>query len=453
VGRPPARGTVARRAPTRAALSSLALLVALSAIAAGGARAAASGVRWSVPFGVSAPQARDLAPARLALSAFGTAIGFAAYREDDPADARAELATAPARGRLGRPRPLAGAAQVLALAYLGPRLWLLLGTSRPGRACCEAVELEGLAPGRRPVRQTILTGIFGATEGRLQTLGRRVLAVIASAQGVWVSESGAGERFRRPRRLSAPGAEPDAVTSAVLPGGRSAVAWTEQRGPYAPGPARVWIARANHFRLPLGRRVALTVPPGREIDELALTAGRRALSLAFVESWFDASGNFHSGLYVADLRGSVRPRLLSPSAQLASAIAVAAAPGGAQVLAFRSCTLAGACFVRAARRSAAGGYGPSRVLGSSDPGQAPAAAESTRGQALVVFVDALGNVLAAAGARGSQAMGSARMLSTTSSAAAPAAAFAPAAGGGVALWTQGLARERVVAARFGEPRR
>jgi hypothetical protein len=409
------------------------------------APAAAAAARWSAPFGISAPVAADLAPAQLALSPTGAAVGFAAYQEDDPAGSRAELAASTGAMRLGPARPLAGAGQVLALAYLRGRLWLLLGSASGGSACCRTVQIGALGSRRR----TILTGIAGTTEGWLEPVGRRLLAVIATAQGVWVAQSNPHGRFAAARRLSAPGEEVDAAAVAVTPAGRSAVAFTEQSSAYAPGPSTVWLARGTASAPPARRRPAFSVPAGAQVDELALAAGRRGLTAAWVQGSFDRFGAWHSRLYVADLRGRVTPRLLSPGGQLASGLQLAAAPGGAQVVAFDSCTADGSCFARGALRRPGGAFGSSRKLGAADPGQPPAAAESPGGRALLVFAGAGGAVLAAGPAAGAGGFGAPRMLARAGTAAAPAVAFAPSGDAALAVWAQGTARERLVGARLG----
>ena len=336
---------------------------------------------------------------------------------------------------------------MLALAYLGRRLWALLGEARRGAACCQTVAVAAIDGGRPAGRRTIVQGLSGPVEGRLLAIGGRLLAVIASAQGVWVSQSGAGGRFGPARLLSDPTDEIDAIAAATTAVQAGAVAWTQQPSFYAPGPATVWLARGGARRPPRRpRRPILSLAAGEQLDELALTGRGRGLTAAWVQSWFGSSGTFHSAVYAADLEGRVRPRLLSAPGEQAAGVALASAPGGAEVVAFQSCAESGACSAEAALRPAHGAFGPARVLGAAAAGQFPAVAESDSGRALVAFVGAGGEILAAAPRAGARRLGAPRVLSRGDSGADLVVGFSGRQG--LVAWTQGAARERLAVARL-----
>jgi hypothetical protein len=165
-----------------------------------------------------------------------------------------------------------------------------------------------------------------------------------------------------------------------------------------------------------------------------------------VESWYDTLGNFHSAVEIRDLTGSGQVETVSPSFELASDLAFAADAAGDQVLAYDGCSGSGACVARAAARRAGRPFGTALYLGSVDASQAVAAAISSKGQALVGWIEG-GHVVAAAHALRAARFGSARVVAGTLYAADLALAFGPGRDA-LAAWTQGTVQPVIAGANF-----
>ncbi len=378
----------------------------------------------------------------MALSASGAAsVGYGLQDADNAASSVAYLAEGSLRGRFARPVSAPQFQQVLGLAYLGDKLQLLAGGSEAGQPCCSSVETLG-APhhGRFGRTRTLVTGLAGPTVAQLVTLPHRLLAVIATERGVWASLS-SGTRFSSTRQLTTSAQLPQQVSATALQGGESLVAWSARTGRLTdPGPRFVYLARGSAHSAPRGGHVVLTVSANREIDELALVGSGHRGTLAVVESWFDAQGNFHSQVKVADLHGRVRLRTLSASSELASGISFAAGAGGSEVLSWEGCDANGNCSLRVALRSAKGGFGRARNLGSADPDEPPSVALTASGHAVVGWIRG-GDVLAVTSRR--TGLTRAVRLSSTGDAANLDIAPGPSRGA-MAVWSEGTAAERLV---------
>jgi hypothetical protein len=396
-------------------------LILLAATFALAAATPAPADSWGAPQRLAGPLSLDLAPARIAFSPGGAAaVGFGAQDEDHPAEARALVVSRSAHGLLASARRVPGAREILDLSFDGRALELLAGSAPAGLACCSSAGLE-LAGGRG---QTIIRTLAGATVGRLLVLPRHVtMAVLGTARGVWVWQSSGGGA----RRLSPAAAAPQTLAAEVLPGGRPAVAWSTAGA----RTLSLWSMGAP--------RAAITLPRGHAIDELGLAGG----TLAWVESWLDAAGSYHSVVAVADLARPAHPRAF-PVAGLAAGLWLAANARGDELLAWKTCDAAGACTVRAVSRPARRRFGAVQTLAPIDASQAPAAAVGPHGAGLVGWIQA-GHVYAAAQPRAGGSFADPRQVSATQYAADLALGSAP-NGAALATWTQGTLATSVMAA-------
>jgi hypothetical protein len=263
---------------------------------------------------------------------------------------------------------------------------------------------------------------------------------------VWAAQSGTNGRFGRTHRLSKVGMLPESVDATSLTGGHSAVVWTAKSGLYVAGPRTIFEARGSLAAGPSSSRSALTVPLGHRIDELAVVSHGTVPTVAWIESWFDTLGLYHSQAYVADLTAHPAPRALSPANELASGLSFAADARGAQVIAFRSCDVIGDCTLSAALRPARGSFARLVGLGAVDASQFPSVAEGAGGQALIGW-STQGHVLAAVARAGAGRFGPTKTVSNTGFAADITTAFAP-SGDALAVWTQGTLSESVLGAVY-----
>jgi hypothetical protein len=189
----------------------------------------------------------------------------------------------------------------------------------------------------------------------------------------------------------------------------------------------------------------MRVPPGHQIDELALAPGRASATAAFVESWFDRSGGFHSQAVVADL-GSRPARSLPSGGQLASDVQIAGNRRGDQVVAWKACDTTPDCSVWAALRQGGGRFGRAIQLGPTDADQDPVVAISPSGLAIVSWIGS-GRVVAAWGSVSGGRLTGPRMLSSTGDESAPALGFSP-TGQALAVWVQGTVAPQLMGALF-----
>jgi len=426
---------------------------------------------------ISAATSSDLLPPQLAFGPDGLAsVGFGLIDEVDPA--RYAALVAPGNGLVtnafARPLRLPGAEQLLGLAYLPvsarrskprrskqasrtgvtppqvPALELLSGTSPSDLSCCTAVEVRSLsAAGALGPARTIIKGLDGPTSGQLLPLPRGPLAVVASVNGLWVARASAGGRFGAARMLSySQDDEPPVIATSGLSGGRSVVAWTAvvpgQTPPAAP--QQIFYALGSARGVPTVARLVLTLPAGFSVQNLAVAPRGSGATLAWVESWYDAAGTFHSQAFAADLTAHPMPVAVSAPGVLATGASLSADTRGDQAMTWQGCDAAGSCTADLALRPARGDWSATQTLGTLDSTDLPAVAESSGGKVLVAWVSQ-GQVWDAEAAPTRLLRSSRRLASAGSSAAGVALGFS-ATGDALAAWTQGLATESVDGARF-----
>jgi hypothetical protein len=266
---------------------------------------------------------------------------------------------------------------------------------------------------------------------------------------VWTELTGDKGRPAPARLLTPKTAAPQTLGATVLRGNHSVLAWTAAAGPPAPstvGPAGIMVANGTATRAPGRAHLAVTVAPGHQIDELAVGRGSSQGTVAWIESRNDSAGTLHSFVVVADLGRHIHARPFEIPGLLASGLSFATDPSGAQVLAWKACDLSGSCRVETAVKDSRGRFGQPISLGRIDPGEAPAAAVSPRGAALVGWVDA-GRVLAAERGRRAGRFARTRVVSGTSSAMDLTLGFGP-SGSAMAAWSEGTFTETVMGAVF-----
>jgi hypothetical protein len=428
--------------PAAVALLAVSLALAVTAPAQAG---------WQAPFRVAGPYSLDVLPPHLAFSASGqTGFGFAVQNEDHPPSSQAFSALSSKSGKPGAPVRVPDAQQVLDLAFDGSNLTLLIGTSQARRPCCSSARLVTVA-GDKPQRpRTVIRRLTGATVGQLLALpGGRLLSTVATAQAVWTELTGDKGQPAAARLLTPASTAPQTLSATTLRGNRTVVAWTAAAGPPAPssvGPSTIVVADGSAKRAPRRPRVAVTVPAGRQIDELTLGRGSGAGTVAWIESWTDSAGALHSAAVVADLGRHIHARSFEIPGLLASGLSLAGDPSGAQALTWKVCDLAGSCRVQAVVKDAGEGFGQAIALGPIDASQPPAAAVSGHGVALFGWVSH-GHVLAAARGRRARRFAPTRVVSGTDSAMDLTLGF----GSGntaMAAWSQGTPSEMVMGAVF-----
>jgi hypothetical protein len=330
------------------------------------------------------------------------------------------------------------AKEILGLAYDGPALELLTGASPSNVTCCGSAWWVKFAHRKFGGLRPLVSDIQGATFGGLIELPKtRMLAAIATADGVWVDQALGPGRFRGSRVLTPVSISPQALASAPLRGGRSAVAWsaTSSEDPNTPANS-IFLATGTGQRAPQSARLALTAPSGHGIDELGLAGGAGGPTAAWTESWFDRAGNYHSEVAVADFHGRPVARRFQVAGRLASGLTLVGDAKGDEVVAWKTCDVLGTCTVRAASRPAGKRFGAPQRLGLVDPGEAPAAAVSSSGEALVAWISG-GRVLVADRRHATGRFGSPVTVARTTQASEVAVAFGS-TGQALAAWAQGL---------------
>ncbi|MGI8715233.1 MAG: hypothetical protein ACR2NR_19045 [Solirubrobacteraceae bacterium] len=425
---------------SRRAAAALGLVLAvLGLTGTASARAA-----WGKPFQLSTPGSLDYLGPQLAFSDAGAAAAtFAVGDVDRPGTSAAYLVARTAAGGVGRPRSIAGAQQILSLAYDGRQLELLVGTSPRNQDCCSTAAAVQVSPSGAVQRaRTLVGGLTGAAQGQLLTLADgQMTAAVATERGVWVVQSSQGNRFGGQHLVSDKGQEPINMSAAWLGGESTIVAWTAGTGIIgATAPRSIYYATGSRKQAPHRAQVALTVASGHRIDELAVVRRGSGSTLAWIESWYDRKGAYHSRVEAADLGSKAPPRALSPDNRLASGLTFAGDAGGDQGLAWESCTVDGTCAVQAAGRPAKRSFRGARTLGAIDSSQTPALTISPQGQVIIGWVRG-GHPVASAG------FGSPSVLSATTYATATTVAYGP-THQALAAWTQGTLNPSVVAASY-----
>lgn len=409
---------------------------------------AAAASAWSRPFRLAAPVALDVAPAQIAFSAAGdTAVGYSVEDMDLTAGSSARLLQGRGGHAFGPSRTVAGQQQLLAMGYGPSGLGLITGSSRARQSCCSEVQVFSPVHGGSLGRsQTLVSGLAGATSARVLNVTDRMLAVVGTERGIWVSQSAAGgRRFPGAHRLSSADQLPQSLDAVALGRGNSVVAWTARLGQVtASGPRTVYVARGTSQQAPRHERVAVSVAPGHSVDEIALARGYAFPGLAWIESWFDRLGNYHSQVKVADLVGRPRPQAVSSDGELAAGLAFASDGRGDQALSWKACTDSGSCAVRVVLRRARGRFGSVQRPGPIDAAENPADAVTSGGTALVGWIHG-GNVFA--GSSQTTRMSGGRTLGHTAFATDLTLASAP-GGGALAVWTQGTLAQSVTGADF-----
>jgi hypothetical protein len=346
---------------------------------------------------------------------------------------------------------LPGAQQILALAYLGPQLEVLEGTTPPalGLGCCSRIEAVTTAPGvgAPSAPRRVLRHLSGPTEVRLVGVGTGLLAVIGNENGVWVAQAGASGTFRRAQRLAPFDPAPPAVAATAFGQNRWLAAWSTGAGTATgrAAPATIHVAIGGSHGI-TSRRVQLTLPAGHVIDQLAAAADGSDTTVAFLESWYDRRGAFHARAEVEDL-GQQRPLAQSAPGVLAAGLSLAAAPDAGEVLAWQACDPGSSdCSAQASVRAPGGAWSAPSDLGPVDAAEAPAVAETSTGTALVGRITR-GDVWASGWATGESGFGDARRLSRGGGDSSLTLAAGP-RGAAIAAWTSGIAAQSLQAARY-----
>jgi hypothetical protein len=412
------------------------LLAAAPALAAG----------WGRPFQFQKPGTLDAIAPQLAFASGGaSAAAFGTLQVDVPGSAQAQYATRTAGGRVSSVRNVPGARRVLALTYDGPQLELLAGTSGKGQDCCSAAEAIRVGPAGAPQRpQKIVGGLTGFTQGSLLTLASgRMLAAVATERGVWVSQSAKANQFGSQHRISSNGQVPVSMDAAWLGKDNSVVAWSAGSGNVSGAtiPRQIVVAEGSSGGAPKATHVAITVPSGHRIDQLSVARSANGATLAWIESWYDKRGAYHSQVEVADVNAHPSARSLSPTGRIASGLTLVSDAAGDQGATWESCTTSGSCTVQGAGRAAGGSFSGARTLGSIDPTQQPSLAISPGGQ-LIVGWEQDGHPMASVG------FGKPQALSSTIYAYAVTVAYGP-KHAALATWDQGTLNPSVVAAAYG----
>ena len=431
---------MARRAIALSAALTLTLIVTLSVTA--GAQAAG----WSRPFRFAGPFSGDVAAPAVDFSSSGqAAVAFALGDEDHPWVSQAMTVLRSANGRLSR-MTVPGAKKVLALAFTGSTLEFLTGTSAPGQACCTVAQAVSLSGGTFGTRRTLISGLFGIALGYVLTMpGSLTTAAVATDRAVWSAQSSATGRFGSARRLSPASSWPQGIAATGLPAGREGIAWSSSAG-VTQSATSIDVASGSAKHPPRGPGLVVRTLPGYAVDEVALAPGPHGGTLAWTESWFDAIGAYHSAVVVLDLTASLLPRTFEIPGEIVGGLSFAGDGAGDQAVAFRACDALASCSVLALSRSARGHYGQPQQLGTIDAPQAPIAAVSSGGAALVGWIDD-GHVLFSGRRGATGAFSAPRVVSSTSYASDLTVASGP-RGRAVAAWTQGTLSPNVMGALY-----
>jgi hypothetical protein len=408
--------------------------------------------KWGAPFEFAKPGTLDVLAPQLAISGSGAAAAaFGIQDVDTPGVSQGYVTLRPAHGAPGNPLAIPGAQQILAAAYHGGALEVLTGAAAKTQGCCSSAQAVQVSAGGRVARaRTLVGGLAGATQGRLLTLKNgAMLAAVATERGVWVIQSARSDRFGAQHLLTRGGLMPETLDAAWLGGQDTIVAWTAAKGVAGQAaPRTISYALGAKTHPPRGVKSAVTVPAGHRIDELTLAPRHGGATAAWVESWSDKSGAFHSIVRVMDIAPHAMVRDLSAANRLASGLSFAGDLAGDQEAAWESCTFQASCQVAADGRGAGGAFGAVRTLGSIDASQQPAVAVGGGGRVLAGWVRG-GHPMAATSAAAGRPFGAPATLSSTTFALDLTVAVGSGRGGGLAAWTQGTLNPSVVGAADG----
>jgi hypothetical protein len=429
--------------------AALALLAAVFALGA----AAPARAGWASPVRIAGPYSLDVLAPQLAFSSGGeTAVGYGVQNEDHAIGSQGFAAVSGKNGKLSAALRVPDAQEVLAVAFDGTDPVLLIGASQGTRPCCSFARLVRISGGKLQRPRTVIRRLSGATDGQLVALGGgRMLSVAATAEAVWAQQGKDTDRPPAARRLTPKGAGPQTLSAVMLRGGHTVVAWTAAPLTPAPtvAPAMIMSADGTANRTPRRPHIAVRVATGHQIDELALGRSGGSATAAWIESFTDTAGKPHSEAAVADLGRNIHRRSFEVPGMLASGLSLAADPSGAQVLAWKVCTLLGSCHVEAVVKDGGRTFGSPMTLGRIDASQAPAAAISNSGTALVGWIDG-GRVFAAARARRARRFVPPHLVSGTDSAMDLTLGFGPGKTA-MAAWSEGTFTETLMGAVFKGP--
>ncbi len=383
-----------------------------------------------------------------AFSAQGAAaVGYGVMNVDSPASSDAFLAARSATGKLSRPQRVSGVKEILALGWRGSSETLLTGTSESAETCCSSAQTR-LASGAG--KHTIITGLAGATEGRLVSFAGRLLAVVGTERGVWVAQSDAKGRFGGTRKLTGSAVTVDAIDAVAAPGNDTVVAWGSTGTGRTPTTTNtIVVVRGSAKAAPRSARRLISLSAGHSIDELALApapARSGGATALWVESWSDADDNFHSVVMAADLTRSPSRHQLSSGSELAAGLSFAGDANGDQAAAWKSCDSSGACAVRGTLRAARGRFSSIQRGSAIDASESPTVAVSPRGESLLGWVQN-GHVRAAVASPRATRFGAPHTVSATNYATDLQIAFGPARTA-LATWTQGTLGQAVMGAAY-----
>lgn len=403
--------------------------------------------RWSASVDLAPPGTLDIQSPQLTLAPDGTAAAaFGTLDVDTPGSAQAYLTVRSPQGTTSGPAAIPGAAQVLAETYDDGTLQLVTGVAASGQTCCTAAQALTVGAGGPSAAQILVAGLTGPAEATLVPLADgHTVAAVASERGVWVIQSRGHGNWGPQRLLTGGGKMPQMLASARLGANGSALAWVAPAGiAGATDPRTISVATATGGAAPRRVRTGFTVPAGHRVEELGVAARGAAVTLSWIESWFDHHGAYHAVVRATDLTAHGQARTLSPADATASGLQFAGDGAGDQTIAWQSCTAVDSCAARATSRTRHSTFGGSRSLGGDDPDQPPALAVSPSGQALVAFTRG-GHPEAALRGGAQGRFGAATRLSPTTYAYDMAVAYG-AGGRAMAAWTQGTLNPSVVSA-------
>ncbi len=390
-----------------------------------------------------------MSPPQIRFSAAGAAaIAYALDDPANPASSSAVLTTVGARGRPGRPRAIAGTQAILDLAFDGSSLELLTGSSPAGLACCSFAQTIRMTPSGSLSRpRTLVSGLTGSTLGRIVPVsGGGLLATIATQRGAWAAQAAKLGRFGSARRLTGAGDQPQTLAATSLAGGHTTIAWTATGGvPDGPVPRSISVSNGTRSRAPSGRTTAVTAPAGHQIEALQMASAGSVATVAWIETWIDGAGVYHSQPVAQDLVRHGRPHPFSVGSHAAAGLALASDAAGDQALAWEDCNAGGGCAVQATARTAGGRFGAPSSLGVIDASQTPAVTVAPGGQAFIGWVDSRGVMVASRAAKATR-FGAPQLIAPATLAAGLTLAAAAPGGQVMAAWTQGTQSPTAMAA-------
>jgi hypothetical protein len=411
---------------------------------------AAAEARWGRPVQLAPPGTLDVVAPQVAVASSGAAAAaFGIEDVDAPGSSQGYLSLRSAGGAAGRPLAVAGTSQILALAYDGGTLELLTGTAAAGESCCSSAQAIAVSAGGRAGKpRTLVGGLTGDAAGRLLTLSDgQMLATVATERGVWVVQSSRGNRFGAQHLLTSAGEMPEALATAWLGGENTVVAWTAATGVAGEArPRSIDISGGTRTRPPHRVAVAVTVPAGHTIDELGLAPRGGGATAAWIESWYDRGGAYHSQVRAMDVAPHAAVRTLSAAGRLASGLSFDGDLAGDQAASWNLCSVAAQCVTQVATRAAHGSFGGARTLGGVDAAQSPALTVGPQGQVLAGWIQG-GRPWASVAPRLGRGFGVATSLSSTTYASDLTIGFGPKRSA-LAAWTEGTLNPSVVGVSY-----